>query len=157
MWRIPLSIKPRHRNCLQKSYLGLKERLTLSISTVLVTFKCSINVSYCYLHYLIPHLRIRIKIFTEPTGSLSGGDHGPLIAAASDYVTFTIHQALFRVLYSLSKRLWSWHQLHEVLFSDEETEAQRLSDSCKVQTIESETLSIYRVQHLCFNKPSGRF
>ena len=78
---------------------------------MLITFKCSINVSYCYLHYLIPHLRIRIKIFTEPTGSLSGGDHGgdhgPLIAAASDYVTFTIHQALFRVLYSLSKRLRS--------------------------------------------------
>ena len=34
---------------------------------VLVTFKCSINVSYCCLHYVKPHLRIRIKIFTEPT------------------------------------------------------------------------------------------
>ena len=36
-----------------------------------------------------------------------GSIPGPLIAAASDYVTFTIHQALFRVLYSLSKRLRS--------------------------------------------------
>ena len=83
------------------------------MSTVLDTFKHSINVSYCYLHYLKPHLRIRIKIFTEPLG-LHPVTTMLLTAAANNHVTFTLHQALLRVLYSLNKRLWSRHQLHEI-------------------------------------------